>query len=399
MPTFLYIGINAHGYTSAGAKKAASEGVFIARLNLNGISEYTIFESRTNFGYGMYSLVTCAELSLLCKQISVVVSSHMPIIEGIMLLADQTENKTLKIALAEICGIMEQGYTFSAAMNMYTHIFPTHLVYMAIIGEQSGTTDKVFRDLSDYYAKEAKLRKKIKRVVAYPAMLSLLMGAIILLLIVRVLPVFSDILTGIGEDLPAATRAILAAGNFFSWFIWVLILLIVAFAGGFIYYVRTDKGRAWYARMKLNSFVSRYIYRRSLTARVASSLAILLRSGAPLLNAMEIITPLMDNKFVEKEFIIATERLGEGADIGETFENIGVFPPLFIKMMVMGQKTGKLDEMMDKAQAVFDDEVDDAIERITTMIEPVMIIILSVIVGIILISVMLPIIDLMAIIG
>jgi len=118
-----------------------------------------------------------------------------------------------------------------------------------------------------------------------------------------------------------------------------------------------------------------------------------------ILNAMEIITPLIENRFLEKKFIKATEELRDGKDLAQAFEEIGIFPPLFIRMVVIGQNVGHLDEMLDKSSAVFDDEVDDAIERLTVMIEPIMIIILSIIVGIILLSVMLPMIDIMTVIG
>ena len=399
MPTFLYMGMNSSGYACAGAKKVASENLLENYLNSKGISEYSIFESKTSFGRGMYSLVSCGEISLLCKQMSLMLSSYMDISDGVLLLAEQSGNKTLKIVLGEIYDIMEEGYSFSAAINMYTHIFPTHLVYMVIIGEQSGTPDEVFADLSDYYAKEAKLRKKIKRAVAYPAVLGALMGAVILLLIIGVQPVFYDVLTGMGEELPAAAMFTLGLANFLGRFILIITLLVCATVIALIYYTRTDKGKALYDKFKLNFIFSRYICRRIITAKTAKSLAILLRGGVSLLDAMETVTPLAENKFAEEKLANAAEELREGREIGEVFEETDIFPPLFIKMLVMGNKMNKLDEMLYKARAVFDDEAEDAIERFTIIIEPVLIIILSVIAGIILISLMLPIIDLLAIIS
>jgi len=391
--------MNASGYTFSGAKKAVSKDQLNNYLNSKGVSEYTVFESNTSFGRGMYSLVSCAEISLLCKQISIMLSSYMTMSDGILLLAEQNDNKTLKILLSEICDIMDEGYSFSAAINMYTHIFPTHLVYMVIIGEQSETLSEVFQDLSDYYAKEAKLRKKIKRAVAYPVILGILIGGVILLLIIGVLPVFYDILTDIRGELPAATTFMLGVSNFLARFIFIIGILICAAIGGFIYYVKTDPGKIWYDKFKLSFVFTRYICRRIITAKTAKSLAMLLRSGASFLEAMEIITPLIDNRVAEEKFTNAAEELREGRGIGEVFEGMDIFPPLFIRMLVMGHEMGKTDEMLFKAKDLFDDEVDDAIERLTIMIEPVLIIILSIIVGIILISVMLPIIDLMAIIS
>ena len=399
MPTFLYTGINENGYISTGAKKFKQEAAFINYLNRAGISDYSIFESKTDFGRGIYSLVSCSELSLFCKQMAVVLTSQLGILEGIQLLILQSDNKTLKIALDEMYDIIDQGFSLSQAISLYTHLFPTHLIYMVIVGEQSGTMDKVFEDMSDYYAKEAKQRKKLKRAVAYPAMLSILMAALILLLLARVLPVFSDILAGFGAELPASTVFILGVGNFFGWLFWLSISIIALAGAGFIYYVKTDRGRLLYDRLKLNSPFTKKIYRRIVAAKISKSLAILIRSGVSLINAVEIITPLADNKYVEDVLLLTVGRLSAGEDVEDVFSKIVIFPSLLIKMITVGQKTGKLPEMLLKAQTVFDDEADDAIERITTMVEPIMIIILSVIVGIILVSVMLPIINLMAIIA
>ena len=399
MPTFLYTGLDEHGYTFAGARKAAAESMLRGYLNNAGISDYSIFISKTKYSHGMYSLVSCSELSLFCKQISVLLDSQMPFIEGLQLLSEQSDNKTLKTALDEICDMMDQGYEFTSIISMYTHIFPTHFVYMSIIGEQSDTLPQIYQDLSDYYAKEARLRKKIRRALTYPAILAAALLAVILLLVLWVMPVFSGILNDLSEELPFAANFVLSAANFFSWFIWVIILSVGAAMGGFTYYLRTDRGKRWLSRFKLNSPFCRYIYRRIISAKIAKSLAILIRSGAPFINALQIITPLMDNKFIEKEFALAIVRLKDNGDIGEIFGKMGFFPPMFVKLLVMGQKTGRMDEILDKAKDVFNDEAEEAIERMSTLIEPVMIIALSLIVGIILLSLILPMIDLMAIVG
>ena len=399
MPTFLYTGSNAQGYPAHGAMKAADTNEVKNYLESREITANTIFESETDYKQGLYALVKPSELALFCKQTSVLFYSHMTLMEGMKLLGEQNENKNLKIALNEMYDIMDQGHTFATAANMYTHIFPTYLLNMITIGEQSGTLDNIFQTMSDYYEKEAKLRKRLRSAVAYPAMLSVLMVAIILLLILRVLPMFNSILTDMGEELPMATALIFGASNFLNKYVWILTILIAGAVFGVLYYIRTENGKIWFDKYKLNSIFSKYISRRSITARVARSLGLLIKSGVQLLNAMEIITPLVENKFLEDKFVKATEEIRDGKDLAEAFGEIGVFPPLFIRMIVIGQKAGHLDEMLDKSSSVFDDEVDDAIERLTVMIEPILIIVLSIIVGIILLSVMLPMIDIMSVIG
>ena len=399
MPTFLYTGANAQGYPANGAVKATdSDGVKI-HLEVQNISATAIFESETDYKQGLYALVKPSELALFCKQTSVLFYSHMTLMEGMKLLGEQNENKNLRIALNEMYDIMDQGHTFATAANMYTHIFPTYMLNMITIGEQSGTLDNIFQTMSSYYEKEAKLRKRLRSAVAYPAMLSILMIAIILLLILRVLPMFNSILTDMGEELPVATALIFGASNFLNKYVWIIGAVIAAATFGVLYYTRQEKGKIWFDKFKLNFVFSKYISRRSVTARIARSLGLLIKSGVQILNAMEIITPLVENKYLEDKFVKATEEIRDGKDIADVFSDIGIFPPLFIRMVIIGQKAGHLDEMLDKSSSVFDDEVEDAIERLTVMIEPILIIVLSIIVGIILLSVMLPMIDIMAVIG
>jgi type IV pilus assembly protein PilC len=399
MATYVYTGVNAQGYGTSGSNKFNSDQECKSFLDNKGISGYTVFASKTEYKTGIYALVSPGELSLFCKQMSVLFFSHMTLMEGMQLLADQNENKNLKTALMEIYSIMDQGYTFATAINMYDNIFPTYLLNMITIGEQSGTLDSIFKTMSVYYDKEGKLRKRVRSAIAYPTMLAILMGAIVILLIIKILPMFNSILTDMGEELPAATALIFGVSNFLNMYLWIILAVIAVAVAGFYFYIRSDAGSVWYDQFKLNSFFTRYITRRSLTARIARSLSLLIRSGVQILNAMEIITPLLENKYVEDKFVKATQDLRDGKELVDVFESVGIFPPLFIRMVTIGQKVGHLDEMLDKSGNVFDDEVDDAIERLTVMIEPILIIVLSVIVGVILLSVMLPMIDIMTIIG
>ncbi|MBE6012035.1 MAG: type II secretion system F family protein [Lachnospiraceae bacterium] len=399
MPVFTYIGHNKDGYMAAGAKSFSSSDEMKQFLEKEGVVDFEVYESKTDYKEKLYASVSPIELSLFSKQMSVLFYSHMTLMEGIALLSSQTENKQLKIALDEIYYLMEKGRTFAEAMNMYNHIFPAYMLNMIIIGETSGTLDGVFQRLSKFYDKEGKVRKKIRSAALYPLVLGALMAGIILLLIVKIIPMFDNILINMGGELPTATAAILGASNFISRNIIIILLLLIAGAVAFKRYINTEKGSLWFDEYKLKSKLTKYIFTRSLTAKVSRSLSLLIKSGVQILNAMEIITPLLENKHLENKFKEANQKLKEGGELKDVFEEIGIFPPLFIRMLIIGQSSGHLDEMLDKCADVFDDEADDAIEKLAAMIEPVLIIILSIIVGIILLSVMLPMIDIMTVIG
>jgi type IV pilus assembly protein PilC len=399
MATFLYRGFDAEGRRAGGAKEFPSETMMKSWLEKSGITDFQIFISETKYNRDVYAYVTPKELSVFCKQMSVLFFSHITLMEGVNILCEQTDNKQLKQALKEIYDLMDKGNTLSEAMCMYDHVFSSYLLSMVVIGETSGTLDAVFSRMSDYYDKESKIRKKVKSAVTYPAILTLLMTAIVVLLIVRILPMFNDILRSMGAELPAATAMILGAGQFLARYGLIILAVIIAVVIACIIYFRTEKGKLLFDEMRFKIPAYRFITKRIITSRFARSHAILFNSGVQILNALEDITVLMGNRYLEGKLRIAVEKAKNHEDLTEALTEVGVFPTLFLKMFNIGERTGNLDEMLDKAASVFDDEVDDAVERFTALLEPILIIILSLIVGVILLSVVLPMITVMNAIG
>lgn len=399
MPTFLYRGFNSEGRRLGGSGQFASEAQMTAYLNEHSIVNYEIFKSETAYKHGAYSLVSPKDLSVFCKQLSVLFDSHIMLMEGVSLLSDQTDNKQLKLTLSEVYGFMERGSTFAEAICMYEHIFSAYLLSMIEIGETSGTLDTVFSRMSVYFNKEHKVRRRLRQAVMYPAALTALMAAIVVLLVVKILPMFQDILESMGAQIPWASQAILNAGSFLAIsapiFIFVLIAAVVAGSA----YARTDKGRYTFDKAKFYIPAYRHIQTRIISARFARSLAILLKSGVQFLNALQDVCALMDNQFLCKKLAEATAQIKNGGDPADVLSKIDLFPALFIKMFIIGYKTGSLDEMLEKTASVFDDEADDAIERFTAVLEPALIIVLSIVVGVILLSVMIPMITIMNAIG
>ena len=348
---------------------------------------------------GMYKLVSPKELSIFCKQISVLFNTQTTLMEGISILKDQTLNKHLRQTLGGIYEKMEYGDTFAEAIRSYDNVFPVYMMNMIYIGEASGTLNAVFDRMSEYYDKESKMRKKIKSAITYPAILTVLMAAIVVLLIVKILPMFEDILVGMGAELPAATSVILSFGAFLSSNAIIIMAVFVAIIVFFVVFSRTAASRAFKDMLKLKIPAIKFISLRTTTSRVARCFSILMRSGVQLLNAFDDIEVIINNKLMEAKFKEAVEKIKDGTEPDVAFTETGIFPPLFVKMFALGQKTGNLDEMMDKCASVFDEEADEAMERVTTMIEPVLVIFLSVVVGAILLSVILPMITIMNQIG
>ena len=399
MPTFTYKANDNENVRICGSCKAESEEAAKRHIEAKGLQNAVVFRSETAYRSGLYKLVSPKELSIFCRQMSVLFFSQITLMEGVVLLAEQAGNKSLKMALVEIHSLMEQGYTLAETMGMYPHIFGSYLLNMVSIGEVSGTLDVVFADMSNYFDKESKLRKKLASAITYPAILTVLMAGIVVLLILKILPMFGDILVSMGGEMPGVTQAMVSASNFLvrnlPFILGAIVLLIVFYR----VFLRTNAGKKWHDGLKLKAPFSKYITTRVITARFARSMSLLLKSGVQIVNALEETKSLIDNHYLAKKFDGVVTNVRNGMDLDAALRTLGIFPPLFLKMVHIGQTTGHLDTMMERSAVMFEEDVEEALDKLTVMLEPILIITLSVIVGVILISVMLPMIEIMKQIG
>jgi type IV pilus assembly protein PilC len=395
MSVFVYSAFDKDGARVCGSVKAASRDAVFEDLKRGGLTDVNAYESGTTFG----RLAPYKDLSLFCRQMSVVFISEITIIDGLSFIMGQTENRNVKAALEEIRGRIASHFTFAESLSMYPHVFDSYLINMAAVGEKSGSLDNVFADLADYYDKERKSRKKIRAAATYPAVLTALMTAIVIFLVLKILPMFQETLYGMGGSIPAVTQAILSVGKALN-----AAAPYVGSAAGIVVIIcavwsRTKSGSAFFDRLKLSLPISRRMVCASLTARFARALSIMLKSGIHTLNAVESAAPVIGNAHARRLLEDSVKSVKGGADVADSLEKAGLFPGLFIKMVAVGEATGRLDEMLARSAGIFDEETSDALERFAQWIEPALIIILSVVVGIILISVMLPIISIMNNIG
>lgn len=339
-----------------------------------------------------------SELSLFCYQFSVVFKAGIPYVEGLHLLAGDVFESKLKQIVMEISNDVEGGAPLNEAIEK-RGVFPNYLVSMLKIAEESGRQGDVFEQLSKYYEESDALRQKMKSALIYPFVLIGLMSAVILLLVLKVLPIFHDILLSMGGSIPSATQFILDFSRILQSGMILIIGLLVVAAGYLFIIFKTGlfKGQKDHFLMSF-PLVSR-LYKKSVIVKFARALSILTRSGMPIQSSLDLILPLMDNIIVQNHL----EMVNSKVDAGESFDKVlgasGLFPDLFIKMITLGQKTGDLDGMLDKIADVYDKELNRSLSRMTVSIEPTMVVILSVIVGAILLLVMMPLISIMSSIG
>lgn len=335
------------------------------------------------------------DLTAFCRQFSIMVTAGIEISDCIATLRDNTKVKKLKTILEDVHKSLMEGVMLSEAFAKYPKTFPQFFTNMIYIGELSGNMDFVLNRLADYYENDAKVKKKIKSSLTYPKILLLLSVAVVIVLSVFVMPMFSDLFSGFSAELPPLTVTI----NNITFFIRDNIGLLLA--GGIIFYIllilfgRTKIGRQVIDYIKLKGPIIKNVTISSVTARFARGFGVLVESGMQIIDSIEIIGRLLGNVAVEKQFIIVTSEIKRGQPIAKSLETIDIFPTMLIEMVKVGEESGAIDKVLNKTANYFDDQVTNSIQKMTTFIEPMFILTVAGIIVVILLSVFLPMMGLM----
>lgn len=396
MPEFSYKAKNMQGNMLSGVLEAASGEALESLLNERG---YFLLESRLNEQSlslsGFTERVNKRDLAVFCRQLSVVLNSGITILEAVTILSAQVQKKSFRAALTTVRDDLQKGRLLSQAIGSFPSIFPEFLVNMVRIGEASGTLETVAERMAEYYENEDRINRKVKSAMTYPTILGVMLVGVVILLMVAVLPTFSGVLKDMGGQMPGITRALMAMSAFMS----SNIVYIMAGIGGLIgfryYYIRTENGRLRSDTFKITYSPFKNVNVKVVTARFARSLAILLKSGMNIINAFDLMAGLMGNRAVERRFLKSAEEVEQGRGISESLAKMELFPPLLLHMVAVGEQTGELDQMLDRTSGFFDDEVDAAIQKMTAMLEPLMIVILAGVIAVVLLSIFLPMLEIM----
>jgi type IV pilus assembly protein PilC len=352
-------------------------------------------ERRAKLKFAPFTKVSSREIAVFCRQFSVLLNAGVTIVESMSILKGQTESRRLDAVIESVHDQLQRGSVLSEAMSMHPDVFEEFFINMVKVGEVSGTIDSVMARLADYYERDNKISQKVKSAMTYPVILAVLTVAVIVLLMVKILPMFSDILGQMGEEMPAITRVLMAISGFFVQNFFLLALFVVAVVLFFQYFRGSAVGRYWFDGLKLTFPGVRAVSLKIITARFARSMSILLKSGIPIINAVDIMKHMIGNRVVERRFEACSTAIKEGKGIAGPIRDLRLFPNLLVHMIAVGENSGELDEMLGRTAGFFDLEVEEAIDRLTVMIEPLMIIVLGAVVGVIIVSIMLPMISIM----
>ena len=346
-----------------------------------GSKEITLFQSKK---------IKLKDISLFCKQMSVMLNSGIPLNNAVDILEQQTDAKNLKASLKVISKSLKEGSQLSKAMLDQEGMFPDLLIRMVQAGEKTGKLDEVLEKMSEHYNKELKTSLQIRGAMIYPAVLAFLAVAAVLALLYIVIPSFSGIFEQSGMDMPLPTRIVLAASNFVRsyWYILFGVTGILVFL--FLRYRSTEAGRYQLDRLKLWLPVIKGPMQKIVTARFASTLAILTSAGIPLVEAIESAAATTNNAVVIEKMKIANEGLQKGERLTGMITATGLFPPMMLSMVKIGEESGSLESMLIKTSDYYEEELETAIKQLLSLLEPAMIIVMGVIIGGIVASVMLP---------
>jgi type IV pilus assembly protein PilC len=367
-----------------------NQGMFVQELKQSdGMSVQSLFDLK-NIQASMSS-VTVKDKAVFSRQFAALVNAGVAMVRGLGVLSEQCTNPSMKKALIGISSDVQQGTNLSDAMRKHPKCFDNLYTSMIQAGEVGGVLDEVLNRLAKLLEDTARLQNMIKSALAYPVVVGTLASVIFLGMTIFLIPIFAGIFKELKVELPAFTLAMLAISEFFTSGRWIILLIIVPVAmWAYRRYYSTRVGRETIDRMSLKMPLFGDLIQKAATARFCRTFGALTRSGVPILTSLEIVRDTSGNQIIANAIDEAKKEIQTGGMISIALQKEQVFPPMAIQMISIGEETGELDQMLMKVADFYEDEVEQAVKALTSIIEPIMILFLGVMVGSILLAMYLP---------
>ncbi len=337
------------------------------------------------------------EISLLCRELSILLNAGIAPAEGIEILMQGLDDSGREV-LESISHVLNAGEKFHIAIQM-SGVFPDYVAHMISIGEESGSLDVVMDSLADYYEQEDNIQNSIKSAVSYPMIMIGLMMVVILVLVTQVLPIFNQVFSQLGTSMSAFAQTLLNLGSTLNKYSFFLITILIIIAVLFIFFTQTIIGKKKFRAFASNWKVTRKLYNDIATERFASGMVLTLSSGLDTYESLNLVTTLVENRAMSQKINDCRELIMQGLSFPEAIEKAEIFNPFYSKMIAVGFNSGSIDEVMKQIATRYREETQRRIYRSIAILEPTLVIALSVIVGIVLLSVILPLLGIMSSIG
>ncbi len=399
MPNFEYKGKTMGGAPVAGVVSAKSRQDLERILRQNRILVTSVRKKPTQIAIKIGTGVKRQDISRFTRQFATMIGSGLPMIQCLEILAAQVESNELRKVINQIKDSVQGGSTLADALARHPKIFDQLYTNMVEAGEVGGALDVILNRLAVYREKADGLIRKVKGALMYPIVISVVATGVTIAMLTFIVPVFAKMFAGLGSELPTPTLVVLAISNFlkanFVYFIVGLVALLI----GYRFYVKTPGGRLAADRVYINFPLLGTLIRKSAISRFSRTLGTLLSSGVSILDALEITAKTAGNRVVHDAIKKSIISIAEGDTITNPLKESGVFPPMVTQMIAVGEKTGGLDEMLNKIADFYDEEVDAAVSALTSIIEPVVIVVMGAVIGGMLIAMYLPMFDIIGKIG
>ena len=384
MATFNYKVVDRDGKNKKGTIEAYNRDGAEKKLKADGYTIMSLTEQSSPLAGGFFKKkVKSKDLAVFCKQFSSVIRAGVTIISALELMGDQIENPTLRKAIMDAKTYVEKGGTLSDAMRINPSIFPPIMINMVAAGEMSGNLEVCLDRLTEHFEKDNALASKIKGAMTYPIVVFIVMIAVVIVVMVMVIPNFTSMFEEMGTDLPLATRIMVALSDFIIHKWWLLIIIVAAIVVGVKAFKRSPVGEQLFANIGLKAPIFGNLNIKSACSRFARTMSTLMASGISMIDAVEQVAKMMDNKIIRDGLLDAKTQVAKGVPLSKPLKDMEMLPPMLSAMTKIGEETGDIEEMLSKVADYYDEEVEAATNALTAAMEPMIMVVLALIVGMI----------------
>lgn len=395
MPSFKYKAMNEKGERLEGRYEADSKDEVVAMISSN--SYYPLMIEEINEGakidFAQFKKVSIKDIAIFCRQFYTMLDAGVSINASLTILSQQITNKKLREAIGRVEEAVSKGDTLSEAMMKENKIFPDLLVSMVQTGEVSGNLDNIMLRMSNHYEKEFKINNKIKSTMIYPAVLGCVAIVVVMFILTFIMPIFVDMFSQSGVALPLPTRILLGISKSIKEQGLLILLVIIFIIMAIRYYLKSDGGQFTLSKIKLSFPILKSLNEKIIVSRFTRTLSTLLASGISLVQALEVVSGVLGNKVAEEKLLDVRESVVKGEGLSGPILDTKIFPPMLASMVRIGEESGSLDSILNKTADFYDEELENAIQTFTALLEPLMIVVMGAVLGFMIISMLLPMFD------
>lgn len=388
-----YVAIDKSGKEIKGSKQAASEDHVIRELKSQGLIVLEVTEQNAmtrdiSFDFG--GKPTPRDLGVFCRQFASITRAGVTIIEALNMLAESTENKKLKAALYAVRADVEKGETFGDSLAKHPKVFSELMVQMARAGEASGSLEISMERMAVQFERSSKTAALIKKAMIYPIVVAIVAVAVVVVMLVKVIPSYMVMFEELDTKLPAITLAVVAMSEFIQAYWFILVPAIIAIVVAVKTFAKTNMGKHVFGKLQLKIPAISNLVTKTASAQMARTLGTLLSAGVPLIEAVDIVSDTMTNIWFKEALKNAVQEIMVGAPLSTPLRNAGIYPPMVYNMIRIGEEAGSTEEMLDKLADYYEEEVELAVQSLMAAMEPMIIIVLAAIVGVLIGAVLAP---------